>query len=72
MRQTQAEFRLAFKVVRLVSDSVQQSVTSKPSKRHGQGQSETAGGEMLGQTDVITVDPGAFSILQPGNGAQQQ
>ena len=31
------------------------------------GQSQMAGGDMGGRTDVITVDPGALSILQPGN-----
>lgn len=36
VKQTQAEFRFAFEMMRLESDSVQQSWAFSPSKRHGQ------------------------------------
>lgn len=35
------------------------------------GQSQMADGDILGQTDVITVDPGALSLSQPENEVQQ-
>lgn len=59
MRQTQAELRLVFGVVRLVT--VFSTVWAhNSSKRHGCGQSQTAGGDIPGQADVITIASGLY------------
>lgn len=70
MRQTQAELRLVFGVVRPVT-AYSTVWAHNSSKRHGCGQSQMAGGDISGQADVITIGSGSLSISQPGNGVQQ-